>query len=202
MIISKVNPVGIDAKIAEIQKAIDKAFDVKWSLGGNTTGGIICYPRCYVNFKKRNKETIYGLRIIEHFDAATEDETAEYLDTNTEYKDILDGEENRMVIIDSYDIFPVNDLYLFESTLIECIFVVNLNKTHPLIKHRADEEVRLEVKKVLEKIPDVKIHKTVRRLNKIFGDIRYSTTLDIHPLHCFKIILSLERFKGENRVCK
>lgn len=202
MIISKINPVGIDVKIAEIQKAIDKAFDVKWSEGQNTTGGIVCYPRCYVNFKRRNKDTIYGLKIIEHFDASYAEDTVDYLDTNTEYRDILDGEENRMVILDSYDIFPVNGLYLYESALIECIFVVNLNKTHPTIRHRADEEVRLEVKKVLEKIPDVKIHKTVRSLNKIFGDIRYSTTLDIHPLHCFKVILSLERFKDEGRVCK
>lgn len=200
MIISKPNPVGKDAKIAEIQKAIDKAFNVAWAITGESDG-IICYPRCYINFKKRNKETIYGLKVIEHFDATTLDDTAEYIDANVDYKDVLDGEENRMIILSSYDTFQVNNLPNFESTLIECIFIVNLNKTHPTIKHRADEEVRIQVKKVLEKIPDVRIHRTVTTLNRVFGDIRYSTMLDIHPLHCFKVILSLERFKSESRSC-
>ena len=206
MIIAKKEPVGMDVDIYLIQKAIDKAFDVKWSEkdedGNPTTGGIICYPRCYVNFKRRNKNNIYAERIIEHFDASDVDDSADYIDQNVDYKDILDGEENRMIILGSYDIFPVNETQNFESSLIECIFIVNLRKTHPTIKHRADEEVRLEIKKVIEKIPNVSIHRTVRTLNKVFGDLRYSTTLDMHPLHCFKFVLSLDRFGSNGLICK
>lgn len=202
MIKAKLNPVGIDVPVHNIQVAINKAFDVKWSDGGNTTGGIICYPRCYINFKRRNKNNIYAEKIIEYFDASELEDSVDYIDTNTDYKDILDGEENRMIILDSYDMFPVNNLPNFESALIECIFIVNLNKTHPTIKHRADEEVRIEVKKVLEKIPNVSIHRTVKTLSKVFGDLRYSTVLDMHPLHCFKVILSLDRFGSNDKICK
>ena len=201
MIYAKENPVGIDIDIAIIQKAIHNAFDVKWSDGQNTTGGIICYPRCYVNPKRRNKTNVYDSKILEYFNTSEYDDTEEYSDINTEYDDILDGEDNKVVFITDYDIFAVNHNPLYETALIECIFVVNLNKTHPTIKHRADEEVRVEVKKVLDKIPNVSVHKTVRTLGKVFGDIRYSTQLDIHPLHCFKITLSLDRI-GTNRICK
>lgn len=207
MIIEKQNPVGMDVDIYNIQKAVNTAFNTKWSLkdtnGDPITEGIICYPRCYINFKRRNKDNIYAERIIEYFDASTVDDSTDYIDQNVDYKDVLDGEENRMIIIEgSYDIFPVNDLPVFESSLIECIFIVNLNKTHPTIKHRADEEVRLEIKKVIEKIPNVSIKRTVRSLNRVFGDLRYSTVLDMHPLHCFKFILSLDRFGSNGNICK
>jgi hypothetical protein len=201
MILAKINPVGIDVDIALIQKAIHDAFDVKWSEGQNTINGVICYPRCYVNPKRRNMTNVYDSKVIEYFDASTEDTTEEYIDSNMDYKDVLDGEENRMIILTDYDIFPVNNLQNFESSLIECIFIVNLNKTHPGIKHRADEEVRIEVKKVLARIPNVSIHKTVRTINKVFGDAKYSTALDMQPLHSFKIILSLNSI-GSNRNCK
>lgn len=201
MIIEKVNPVGIDVEVLKIQRAVHNAFDVAWSLGQNTNSGIICYPRCYINFKRRNKNTIYAERIIEHFDASEYSDSDEFVDVNVDYKDILDGEDNRMIILDSYDFFPVDRTQNFESTLIECIFIVNLNKTHPNIRHRADEEVRLQVKKVLEKIPNVSIHRIVRSLNNVFGDLRYSTTLDMHPLHSFKVILSLDRFGSNGKIC-
>lgn len=201
MIIEKINPVGIDVEVYKIQKAIHNAFNVLWNQNGEAENGIICYPRCYINFKKRNKNTIYAERIIEYFDASELETTEDYIDTNVDYKDILDGEENRMIILDTYDFFPVERSQNFESALVECIFIVNLNKTHPTIKHRADEEVRIQVKKVLEKIPNVTIHRMVRSLNKVFGDLRYSTTLDMHPLHCFKVILSLDRFGSNGKVC-
>lgn len=201
MIIEKVNPVGVDIEVLKIQRAVHSAFDVAWSQGQNTQDGIICYPRCYINFKRRNKNNIYAERIIEHFDASEYVDSEEFIDVNVDYKDILDGEENRMIILDSYDFFPVERSQNFESTLVECIFIVNLNKTHPLTRHRADEEVRIQVKKVLEKIPNVSIHRIVRSLNNVFGDLRYSTTLDMHPLHCFKVILSLDRFGSNGKIC-
>ena len=202
MILEKIKPVGIDVDIAIIQKAIHDAFDIKWSYGQNTSGGIICYPRCYINTKRRNKFNVYDSKIIEYFDSSNLDDSLEYTDINTEYsRDILDAENNKMIILAEYDIFPVNSMGNFESSIIECIFIVNLNKTHPEIKHRADEEVRLEVKQVFTKIPNTKIKRIVRTLGNVFGDIKYSTNLDMQPLHCFKIILELNRI-GVNKICK
>lgn len=195
MIIAKQNPVGIDSVIHVIQQTVNAAFDAKWN-DGTSEHGIICYPRCYLNFKRRNKSTIYGEQIIEYFDASEVNNSGDYIDTNNDYKDILDGEENKMIILTNYDAFPINATQNYESSFVECIFIVNLNKTHPHIKHRADEEIRVEVKKVLGSIPDVTVHRSIRALNKVFGDIRYSTTLDMHPMHCFKFILSLDRFSA------
>lgn len=200
MIIEKLNPVGVDVEIYKIQKAIHDAFNPKW-VANQGDQGIICYPRCYINFKRRNKNNIYAERIIEYFDPSEVVDSPGYIDVNVDYKDILDGEENRLIIIDSYDFFPVERTQNFESTLVECIFIVNLNKAYPLIRHRADEEARIDVKKVLEKIPNVSIKRIVRSLNNVFGDLRYSTTLDMHPLHCFKVILSLDRFGSNGKIC-
>lgn len=202
MILEKKNPVGVDVEVYNIQRAIDKAFDVLWSDGQNTTGGIICYPRCYINFKRRNKTNIYAEQIIEYFDPSEVETSDDYIDTNTDYKDLLDGEHNKMFFLDTYDFFPLNKLPTFETALIECIFIVNLNKAFPNIKHRADEELRIAVKKVIDSIPNVSIRRMVRSLNRVFGDLRYSTTLDMHPLHCFKVVLSLDRFKSNGVICK
>lgn len=201
MIIEKLNPVGVDVEIAKIQKAVHEAFDVKWSEGQNTENGIICYPRCYVNFKRRNKNNIYAERIIEYFDPVEYSDSVDFINTNVDYKDILDGEENRLIIIDSYDFFPIERTQNFESTLVECIFIVNLEKAYPNIRHRADEEVRIDVKKVLQRIPNMTVKRMVRSLNNVFGDLRYSTTLDMHPLHCFKVILSIDRFGSNGKIC-
>jgi hypothetical protein len=206
MILEKKNPVGIDVEIYKIQKAINAAFDKKWSLkdddGNDTKDGVICYPRCYVNFKKRNKDNIYAETKIEYFNTSDIDDSPTYIDTNNDYRDILDGEENRMFILTQYDTFPVNRTNNYESSMIEIFFIVNLNKTHPSIKHRADEEVRLDVKKVLQKIPNLTIHRMVKTLNRVFGDLRYSTTLDMHPMHCFKAVVSLDRFSDTTKICK
>jgi hypothetical protein len=200
MILAKKDPVGLDYVISLIQKAVHDAFDVKWN-DGVDEHGIICYPRCYATFKRRNKETIYGQQTIEYFDTSDVDTNAEYIDTNTDYRDVLDGEQNRMLFITDYDTFEVNSSGNYESSFFECIFVVNLNKTNPTIKHRADEEVRLEVKKVISKIPNITIQRSVRSINKVFGDLRYSTTLDMHPMHCFKFIISADRFTATNKIC-
>lgn len=200
MIINKLNPVGIDVEVQKIQKAIHDAFNSKW-VANQGDEGIICYPRCYINFKRRNKNNIYAERIIEYFDPSEFDPSQEYINNNVDYKDILDGEENRLIILDSYDFFPVERTQNFESTLLECIFIVNLEKVYPQIRHRADEEVRIEVKKVLQKIPNMSIHRIVRSLNNVFGDLRYSTTLDMHPMHCFKVIVSIDRFGSNGKNC-
>jgi hemerythrin superfamily protein len=49
------------------------------------------------------------------------------------------------------------------------------NKVYPFIRLRADEEARIDVKKVLEKIPNVSIKRIVKVTNNVFEI--YSTTL-------------------------
>lgn len=182
MIIAKENPVELDVIVAKIQLAIHKAFDKKWSITPDEKGGIICYPRCYQTIRKNHK-------YIEYFDSS------ENIDYNIDYVDIVDSDENRMIILnDDYEIVNETNNQLYKSTYLDVIFLVDLTKTHPNIKHRADEEIRAEVTSVLEKIPNVRLFKTVRKLNKIFGDIKYNPKIDIHPYHCFKVVLHIDRF--------
>ncbi len=199
--------IGLGAKVAEIQYDINKAFDVLWSDkdadGNPTTGGILCYPLCEVNFKRNNKKIIYNKKIIEYFDEATEADTEAFKKRNVDYDDILDGEYNRMIVIQDEEIEQINNANFYKTKL-EVIFVVNLNTTHPSAGHRTNEEVRSEVLKILEKIPNVTVYKTVIRLNKVFGDIQYSTALDMHPLHTFKVVLTVDRFSKTDKfkVCE
>lgn len=196
MIIAKIKPVELDVVVARIQLAIHKAFDAKWSIVDPVPpetvkkGGIICYPRCYQTIRN-------GHKYIEHFDSA------ESNDYNLDYQDIVDSEENRMVILnDDYEIVNETDNGLYKSTYLDVIFFVDLSLTHPDVLHRADEEVRTDVVKELEKISNVSVYKTVRKLNKIFGDIKYDSKIDMHPSHCFKVVLRVDRFsKNEILPC-
>lgn len=193
MILAKTNPVGLDVVVHRIQKDIHKAFDVKWSVGGNTDKGIICFPRCYVNFKDSNKFKEYNDKIIEYFDSSTTDD----------YEDILDSESNKMIVLHTHDIDDLSDVNgkNFKTTYLELIFIVDLSVAYPNITHRADEEARSEVTKIVEKIQNCKVYRIVRGLNKVFGDIKYPSSLDLHPSHCFKIVLKVERFSENEKIC-
>lgn len=182
MILAKNNPVGLDVVIDRIQKAVDKAFDVKWSEGQNTTGGVKCYPRCYVNEK-------LDYRVIEFFDSST----------RIDYLEAVGDKVNSMVVVNEYDINKISINVL--KTKLDLIFIVNLKETHPTVTHRADEEVRSEVLKIIEKIPNTTVESVVRGLKKIFKDIKYDNKIDMHPMHCFKVVLSVDRFLEDEKIC-
>lgn len=201
------NPTGLNATVARIQMAMHKAFDKKWSdkdsLGEDTEDGIICYPICFVNFKRSNQNIEYNKKIIEHFDFYTEDELALMpIGGGNDYKDILDGDQNRMIVLSDYEIEP---LYTpnYATTRLDIIMIVDLTKAYPEITQRQEavEVLRNEVIGLLEKIPNVSLHKTIRQLNRVFGEISYSTSLDLHPLHCFKVVVIVERFSKTDKVC-
>lgn len=183
MIIAKTNPVAQDVVVARIQKALHNAFDVKWSEGGNTTDGIVCYPRCYIGFDTNMK------RIIDYYEQTTE----------FDYLNILDNEQNKVIPINDYPIIQegVNTL----STKLDLIFVVDLKTTNPTVTHRADEEVRSEVLKVLQKIPNTSVVSVIRGLHHIFKDMKYNPSIDMQPKHCFKVVLSIDRFSENEKYC-
>ncbi len=187
MIIAKNNPVGLDAVIARIQKAIDDAFKNKWKREDQEENlGIICYPRCYINIKNKHKH-------IEYFDSMDDKQSIDYLD-------VLDTETNKLIILnDDYEIVKIGPNHY--STYLDLIFLVDLNSTHKSIKHRADEEVRLEVTKEIEKVPNISIYNYTRKLNKIFGDIKYDYKLNLQPSHCFKITVHVDRFTQNEKYC-
>ena len=185
MIIEKLNPVGQDIKVYEIQKAIHDAFDIVWR--GLTpefvdSPGVICYPRCYITYSKHKK-------VLDFFDSST----------NSDYLNVLDSEQNKMVIVNDHPIVKENTNFF--STKLDLIFIVNLNKTNYAVTHRADEEVRNAVVEVLEKIPNTTVVSVIYGLNHIFKDIMHEVSLDMPPKHCFKVLLSLDRYKNNDKIC-
>lgn len=201
------NAVGLNATVARIQIAMDAAFDKLWSdkdeFGADTKDGIICFPICFINFKRLNQNIDYNKRIIEHFDYYSDEDIAtQPIGGGNDYVDILDSDTNKMIILNDYDIEPVESVN-FEATRLDIIFIVDLTKTHPGTNQRqaAIEELRIEVVKILEKIPNITVLRSVRRLNKVFGDIEYSILLDLHPSHCFKVVVSVDRFSKNDKIC-
>lgn len=188
MILTNIDdPRGLNAVVRRVQEAISKAFDMSWSEEPITIPGIICYPICYVN--ERNEK-----KVIEWFQ--TEDIDVR---VNSDYQDPLDGERNRMIILAENEEIPVGPNNY--STILNLIFIVDLEKTHPTLKHRATVEVRTDVLNVLEKVPNTSIKLVQKKLNKIFGEIVYDTDLNLQPRHCFMVQLSVDRFSKTEIFC-
>ena len=168
---------SLDSIIADIQIAINNAFDLAWAETGKTTGGIVCYPLCSITFGKKGKR-------VEYFDESTD----------IDYQDILDADTNKMFVLNDYDIYQARGTSNYSTTFLDIIFIVNLKQCYKNINYRATEEFRQDVLKVLNKIPNTSIYKTQSQLNRIFGDIQYDKQIDMHPNHCLKVILSVDRF--------
>lgn len=207
MIKEVINPIGLNATVHRIQVAMHNAFDVAWSdkngLGEKTEDGIVCYPICFINFKRSNQNITYNKKIIEHFDYYSESDLANMpIGGGNDYKDILDADENKMIVLSEYEIEPVGINY--ETTRLELIFILDLSRAYSDIVQRqaAVEQVRVDVIKVIERIPNVSLHKTVRGLNRVFGELEYSSSLDLHPQHCFKATITVDRFSKDDKICK
>jgi hypothetical protein len=106
----------------------------------------------------------------------------------------MDAEQNKMIVLNDYDIYQVKGTTNYSTTYLGLIFIANLNKCYPNISYRATEEFRSDILKVANKIPNVSVYKTQSQLNRIFGDLLYDSQIDMHPNHCLKVVLSVDRF--------
>ena len=176
MIVAKVNPVGIDIEIDEIQ--ISLYNELSWSSAINDYE---VYHRAY----KNNRED--GV-------------VPEVFTNNNDYQEVLmDDKFSATSFFLTPDTINWNDEGKLSAD-VSLIFQVNLKELYPSILHRADEEAHVEVINVLENSYNVdSIRGITTGISNVYEDLRKkfgkSTLLaneqsqydDMEPFHVFKV---------------
>lgn len=187
MLITKVNPVGIDAVIQKLQKHLHDRLIQLWDLTGNEDK-YVSYGRCYRNRKADGYIAEVYVGGNEYRDAYFDDKlfASSFFGTGSK---------------ESHNTGETVDIHL--------VFFVNLKKLKPLIAHRADEEVRKDVQNLIGKnlfgceyvSTELWLENclreypgTLRNLQLNRGD--GSEKFDMHPQHCFRINLQCRYSKN------
>jgi hypothetical protein len=156
---TKTTPVGLDKKIQFIQNSI---YDRIQSLWGLTESQILSYGRVY-RIKTEEGEVLRW------------------------YSSGIDYSEHDMGLDDKYAVqffFTASDDRSFDTDFeveVGLNFFVNLSTVKPSVTHRADEEVKWDVYKLLKP--------SERFLGFSAPDVPYKW--DLQPYHAFKVNLKL-----------
>jgi hypothetical protein len=182
MLITKNNPVGIDAVIDKVQRKMFAALSETWPAGIKYD----CYPRCYRN----KKDNGY---IAEVFLSGTK----------KDYKEAY--WDDKLAALSFFGIDPTIDLGDGNKALIHVVFFVDLKKLKPNVSERADEEVRLDVQKILQKqIAATRLLRVTTGLENVLKEYPGSyrderlKAVDMHPVHCFRFDIEV-RYSPLNR---
>lgn len=174
MLITKLAPVGIDVPIGKLQNYLFTRLLTKW---GIQAADYESYARV-----DRNKK---GNQYI-----------AEVYTGQNEYKEVYWNDTK--AVISWFGIGPKTTFDKLNKTDVHLVFFVNLNKVKPLITHRADEEVRNDVQKLIGNTQngfsydscEIWVENVLREYPGSRRDERLSV-VDMQPLHCFRINLSI-----------
>lgn len=176
MLIAIDNPVGIDAQVVKLQEKINSSLTTKW---GIVDSQYKCYGRAY----KYKADDGYTAKV---YDSSTGDYVDVYFDDS----------------VSAVSFVSVADKVNIEKgqghTQCALIFFVNLSKVKPTITHRADEEVRRDVIKLVGWASygfavtgeETGIENVLREYPGLRRDKKL-TNLDLQPLHAFRINLNL-----------
>jgi len=167
MIITKINPVGIDKKIDTFQKLMYSSLTKTW----NTTN-YNCYPRCYRNQSKDGY-------VAELFTGGV-DYKEVYMDDTVSATSFFGlGQEAQVV-----DGQKVANVHL--------IFSVNLNEIKPGTQ-RNDEEVKIDVETIIQTLGlshGWQLTKETTGIDKILNEYQGSKKAlgytDMHPFFWFR----------------
>jgi hypothetical protein len=180
MLITKTNPVGIDVAIQALQTHLHKQLVVKWGLTGAADPLYESYGRVYRN----KKDAGY---IAEVYTGGL---------GGVDYKEVYWNDE--LKAISFFGTGSKTTFDLKNKTEVHLVFFVNLAKLKPTMGHRADEEIRNEIQQLfgntlhgfsyesmelwLENV--LREYPGSRRENRL-------NVVDMQPVHCFRINLSL-----------
>jgi hypothetical protein len=169
------NPLGLDVDIDKIQSKLYDELSALWDFE------LDAYPRCYTFKKAKNKTISYYMK-------------------KNEYKSLIHSERNKFFFLAEND-FEQTGLGFFK-TKIDLYFIVNLDKCKPNLLNRGDEEVRTDVLNVLEGCGNIGLSKkVVVGVDKVFMTYDYKENLDMQPIHCFKIELTIPDFNPNQKKC-
>lgn len=177
MLITKTNPVGIDVAIQNLQTHLHKQLVSKWGLVDENDPLYQCYGRVY-----RNKKDAGYI--------------AEVYAGNNEYKEVYWDDSLKAISwfgTGNKTTFDINN-----KVDVHLVFFVNVAKLKPSVVHRADEEVRNEIQQLFGKSLhgfsfesiELWLENVLREYPGSRRDERLKA-VDMQPVHCFRINLSL-----------
>lgn len=177
MLITKTNPVGIDVAIQNLQTHLHKQLVSKWGLTGDDDPLYECYGRCDRNIREAGY-------------------VAEVYTGNNEYKEVYWNDA--LKAISFFGTGSKTTFDLKNKTEVHLVFFVNVAKLKPSVTHRADEEVRNEIQQLFgntlygfsfESI-ELWLENVLREYPGSRRDQRL-IAVDMQPVHCFRINLTL-----------
>jgi len=182
MLITKPSPVGLDIPIQRLQKYLHDELLPIWGLDptdANSSKLYECYCRCH-----RNKTT--SGYIAEWFTGA---------DKNN-YKEVYWNDE--LAAISFFGTASIETYQIDNKINVHLVFFVDLQKVKPGINHRADEEARNDVKKILSAgMFGFRYLSTETWLENVLREYPHSyrsdrlAKVDIHPVHAFRLNFEL-----------
>lgn len=163
---TKISPKGIDIPIQQMQTHLFDELSDTWS-----TTSYSSFGRCY-----KNTHGLDGGLLPEVF-------------AGTDYFTLLDIDKG-----DAFSFFVDNNKTAYEggqyTTEVSIIFFCNLKKLKSSITHRADEEVRIDVQKILEtRLFGFELIGIETGEDNVFSgfDEDFIKNDDLQPYHCFKV---------------
>lgn len=165
MIYAKTNPIGLDAKISNIQNQLYTQLNELWQIE------LEAFERCYIIQNEEGKKHVQ--RFIK----------------NIEYEIISVAENSKFFFL--HKAKSVKEDMLYYKTEIEVVFIVDLTKIYSNIEHRADCEVQNDVEKILNQFDNVWINSLEIGYDKALSGISYNQENDMQPYHVFKFNLGV-----------
>jgi len=177
MVALKLNPVGVDVVIQDMQEAMYAELVSLWGIKNDTD--YACYGRAY-------RQQVAG----------KDQYIPEVFVSGNDYKEVYLNDRVKAL---SYFQYERNDFKLMNTAPVSLIFWVNIQQLKPAIDHRADEEVRVDVANFIVKYlaDNNQTISTVTGIDKVFAEYagyRSADSIkhrDMHPFHCFRINFTL-----------
>lgn len=176
-IFAKINPIGLDAVISQVQS---KLMILATFWGVELDG----YPRCYPLYSKDN-----GKKGIEY-----------YVSSNEYSGNLIHAERNKFFF--TADKKPQNLGNGYYTSSFSVYFIVNAKECKPLIPHRADEEIHADVEQVLKTVSGfVSVEGIIDDVEQVFDGYGYFITDDMQPYHAFRVDLLAFEYKSTETLC-
>lgn len=179
--------IGKDAVIEYVKNQLYTKLMALWFPDENpaTSKKLYAYPRCYRK-EDDKKKTI----TIEHFKGGVSYQNMIYTQENKFWFYMPKAETRRPGTIDDYE------------AKIELYFTLNLTSVKPSITNRrADGDVHADVENILNEIYIIRPMETITEIQNVYKGFSYTQGDDLHPKHCFKIILHAYDFKTDLEYC-
>jgi hypothetical protein len=178
MLITKDAPTGIDFSIQQLQILLHNELLRRWGL--NTDEAADTY-RAYGRIYRNKKDNQY---IAEVYEGAEE------------YNEVYWDDE--LSAISWFGQSSTVKFGIKSKASIHLVFFVNISKLKPAIQHRADEEIRNDVQRIIGRglygftfeSTELWIENVLKEYPGSRRDGRLAA-VDMQPIHCFRLNLSL-----------